>query len=308
MKKKYKILIFGISLGFAVLIWLYINLNLNFTVTMSLPLNIKLGEKQALSGEMPSKIGVTFKGKGWDLLGLWMSKNLSYNLDLTNIKRDIKLNSLQLINERVNIPGNVTVVNTDPDTIMISFDNLNEKYVKVKNNLDVRLKEGYEIIGSPKITPDSIKITGASSVISQINSVPTESIVIGNVNSQFKKEVSLIDVTNGKIKIIPPVVKIEYEIELFAEKEYDDIEIKVFNIPQDKEVILIPPRAKILVRSGVEKIAKFDLSNLKAGIDYTVIENDTTGYVIPNIEIPENFKMIKVEPEKFQYIIKKKLN
>jgi hypothetical protein len=44
------------------------------------------------------------------------------------------------------------------------------------------------------------------------------------------------------------------------------------------------------------------------GIEYKQIESDSTGFIIPRISIPEDVMMIKFQPEKFQYIIKKKNN
>ena len=93
MKKNF--LIYLSILFFALLLWLYLSLNLNYTINLSVPLEINLTKSQALASTVPSSIDVTIKGKGWDLFALLVFENLTYHLDLTGIKRDIRINTFQ---------------------------------------------------------------------------------------------------------------------------------------------------------------------------------------------------------------------
>ena len=56
----------------------------------------------------------------------------------------------------------------------------------------------------------------------------------------------------------------------------------------------------------MEQLSQINPSEIKVSIDYNVIENDTLGFVTPIIELPVNADLINFEPQKFQYIIKKK--
>ena len=180
--------------------------------------------------------------------------------------------------------------------------------VKVRNNINVIPKEGYSIIGNPLVSPDSVKITGASSVINKIKTLSTEYQKIDNANSYFTKEVKLIDTLSNVIRIDPKSVKISYKIELLAEKTFNDIEVVIYNIPADKEVLLIPPKIKLFVRGGVEQLSRINIPDIIAGIEYKQIENDELGYIIPKISLPNDAMLVQFEPDRFQYIIKKKNN
>lgn len=304
MKKNF--LIYFSILFFAVMLWLYLSLNLNYTINLSVPLEINLTKSQALASTVPSSIDVTIKGKGWDLVALLVSENLTYYLDLTGIKKDVRVNTFQAISERLNVPHDLIILNTYPDTISISFDKVSERRVQVKNNVNVILKDGYKIVGKPVITPEYVNITGAKSILSKIKFIPTESITFENINSDISKIVNLSDTLNNIIRIEPTKVRIEYKIELSADKNFEDITVTINNVPSDKDVLLIPPKLTLYLRGGVEQLSRINPSEIKVSIDYHVIENDTLGFVTPIIELPVNADLINFEPQKFQYIIKKK--
>ena len=304
MKKNF--LIYLSILFFALLLWLYLSLNLNYTINLSVPLEINLTKSQALASTVPSSIDVTIKGKGWDLVALLVSENLTYYLDLTGIKRDVRINTFQAISERLNVPHDLIILNTYPDTISISFDKVSERKVQVKNNVNVILKDGYKIVGKPIITPEYVNITGAKSILSKIKFIPTESVTFENINSDISKIVNLSDTLNNIIRIVPKKVKIEYKVELSADKKIEDITVTINNVPSDKDVLLIPPKLTLYLRGGVEQLSQINPSEIKVSIDYNVIENDTLGFVTPIIELPVNADLINFEPQKFQYIIKKK--
>ena len=304
MKKNF--LIYFSILFFAVMLWLYLSLNLNYTINLSVPLEINLTKSQALASTVPSSIDVTIKGKGWDLVALLVSENLTYYLDLTSIKKDVRVNTFQAISERLNVPHDIIILNTYPDTISISFDKVSERRVQIKNNVNIVLKDGYKIVGKPIITPEYVNITGAKSILSKIKFIPTESVTFENINSDISKIVNLRDTLNNIIRIEPTKVRIEYKVELSADKNFEDITVTINNVPSDKDVLLIPPKLTLYLRGGVEQLSRINPSEIKVYIDYDVIENDTLGFITPIIELPVSNDLINYEPQKFQYIIKKK--
>ncbi len=304
MRKQIFLIIYSVI--FAVFLWLSVSLNFLYNINIKIPLDVKLRDNQALADDLPGEIEVVLRGRGWDLLGMWFSKDLNYILDLSSVKRNLKLSIQQTIGEKINLPSDVTVVGAYPDTLNIDFDNISTKYVRVKNNVTISLKEGYEIVGSPKITPDSVKITGAASVLSKIKYISTEKKEYKSINSNLNVDISLSDSMSNLVKIEPRMVKIFYIIELAAEKKFEDLNIMIKNVPRDKEVLLIPPNLTLSLRGGVDLLTKISPSDFKISIDYDMIEKDTLGSVTPNIEIPENLTLINFTPQKFQYIIKRK--
>jgi len=288
-------------------LWFLVNLNLTYNYTIVVPLNIKSAKTQGVSNEIPSTVEVVLKGRGWGILQVIVAKDISYNLDLTAYKKESRIDLSQNTNENMNLPSDVYVQSVSPSFIDVSFDNIITKMVRVKNNTSVITKESYTIIGSAKITPDSVKITGASSVLSKIKFVQTESQVYKDVNSNITREVKIIDTLGSQVKIEPKVVTISYNVELSAEKTFEDIPVEITGVPVDKEVLIIPPKISLTLRGGVEELSKLNLNDISVKIEFSQIEKDEQGLVEPVIELANIFTLIKSEPQKFQYIIKKRI-
>lgn len=305
MQKNYLILLLSFVFGLA--LWMYINLNSSYSIDLIIPVEVQSSKSQALSEEIPNSIDVTVRGKGWDLISLLISKNLKYSLDISKLKKDTRIISEQFVNERLNLQPNVSVIKINPDTISISFDKVSGKTIPVKNNIVVNLKEGYSIIGNPVLTPDSVSIQGSSYLVNKIKSIQTESKYFNNVNSDIAGIIKLKDTLSNIVKIDPSQISFYYKVELSAEKSFDDISVNVINIPEDKEVLLIPPKVNLSVRGGVEQLSQISMSDIKVNVEFNLIESDTLGFIIPEVNIPEELNLLKIEPQKLQYIIKKKL-
>ncbi|MEO6696035.1 MAG: CdaR family protein [Ignavibacteria bacterium] len=305
MKKNLKILLF--SCLFALALWLYINLSLSYSMDLLIPLDIQSTKSQALSEEIPSAIDVTVKGKGWDLLNIMISKDLRYSIDISKMKKDSRIITEQFVNERLNLQTNVSVMKITPDTININFDKVSEKFVPVKNNIIVNLKDGYSIVGEPILTPDSLRIHGSSALINKIRFIPTETKIFNNINSNLSGVVNIKDTLGNITKVEPKQINYTYNIQLSAEKSFEEVEVQVTNVPEDKEVLLIPPKVNLYLRGGVDQLSQITLSDLNVNVEFAEIESDTLGYIIPEVDIPNATSLLKVEPQKLQYIIKKKL-
>lgn len=304
MKKNF-LLIF-VSFLFAVLLWLYINLSLTYTINKVAKLDFKINKNQAIASELPDSVELMLRGKGWDLFLLYLKGKSDFSIDLTGYRRDAKLNLLQNLQDNGELPSSVSILNVNPQFIDLVFDNVTSRKVPVRNNVRVIPKDGYIVVGSPQIQPDSVKITGALSIINKIRTLGTESLKIENVSSDFSREVKIIDTSNKNIKVEPGQVTVSYKIELAAEKSFDNVTVNVQNIPNDREVLLIPPKIKIFIRGGVETLSKITIESISANINYREIEEDKLGYVIPEIKLPSEVTLVKIDPEKLQYIIKRK--
>lgn len=305
MKSKLPAII--IALIFASALWAYVSLSSSYSLDLSVPVEVKTTKSQALSDELPSSIEMTVKGKGWDLLSMILSRDLRYTLDLTKVKRDSRVSTRQLISESMNLKQDLSLVTLNPDTISISFDRVLEKRVPVRSDIRINLREGYSIIGKPKLTPDSVTITGSANLVSRIRSVSTESKVFENVNSSVSGTIALKDTFPSSVKADVRSVDFRYNIQLSAEKSIEEVIVSINDVPDDKEVLLIPPKITVSIRGGVDQLARISPSDITAGVEFPDIESDTLGFVVPEINIPEETSLLSFEPQKLQYIIKKKL-
>lgn len=291
---------------FSLILWFYINMNLSYTYEISVPLNLKSAKTQGVSNDIPENVDITLRGKGWGILKLLAAKNLSVNIDISSYKNDAKIDLAQNLPDLLNLPPELSVIGINPSYIDVSFDNIVTRMVKVKNNTGITLMDGYTMIGGPRLNPDSVSVTGANSFVSKLKFVNTETVIFRDINAGITKQVRLLDSLGNNLKIDPKVITVSYRVELSAEKTFEDINVEIYGVPQDKEVLIIPPKISISLRGGVEVLSKLNPADIKVGVNFKTIENDEQGYIEPSIELSDELSVIKSEPQRFQYIIKKK--
>ncbi len=288
------------------ILWIYLNLSYSYSIEVNVPVQVDYSKSQAVSDQLPAELEVTVRGKGWDLMSILMFKQPVYKLDLSKFKQESKIITSQSISDRLDLPSGVSVVKISPEEIDINLDKYSEKYVRIKSNLVVRTKENYKLIGTPVFSPDSIKIIGANSVLNRIKFIPTESKNLDDVNSNMSGLINLKDTLGNLIKFEPKSIRYSFNVELAADRSFDDIEISINNIPENKEVLLIPPKANLSLKGGVEQLSKINPSEIKMFIDFSKLEEDTLGYFVPEIQLPIEANIVNITPPKFQYIIKMK--
>ncbi len=273
---------------------------------MNVPLELTYSKSEAVADQLPSDLDVTVSGRGWDLLNILMFKKLHYKLDLSKFKQETKIITNQLIQDRLNLPSNITLTKIEPEEIDINLDKYSEKFVKIRSNLVVKTKDNYKLVGTIKLSPDSVKIIGANSVLNKIKFVPTEVKFVEDVNSNMSGLINIKDTLGNLIRIEPKSIKYSFNVELAADKNFEGIDIAINNVPENKEVLLIPPKAEISLKGGVEQLSKINPAEIKLFIDFKKLEDDTLGYFVPEIQLPVEANVINITPQKFQYIIKMK--
>lgn len=288
------------------MLWIYLNLSYSYSIEVSVPVELTYSKSEAVADQLPSALTATVNGRGWDLLNILLFKKLQYKLDLSKFKNESKIVTNQSIQDRLNLSSNITITKIEPEEIDINLDRYSEKFVRLRSNLIIKTKDNYKLVGTIKLSPDSVKIIGANSVINKIKFVPTEVKIIEDVNSNMSGLVNIKDTLGNLIRIEPRSVKYSFNVELAADKNFEGIDIAVNNIPENKEVLLIPPKAEISLKGGVEQLSKINPSEIKLYIDFKKLEDDTLGYFVPEIQLPVEANVVNITPQKFQYIIKMK--
>lgn len=305
MNIKYHIL--GASLLISFILWLSLSLNLTYEIEKKVPIKINVDKPYAISNYIPLNLDVKLKGKGWTLLKLYTSINLDFNYDINASPNDqLLILTKQHLNEYEALGENLSITYIKPESLYVKIGRYEEKYIKLTPKVIVECKDGYQTVAKPILEPDSIKIGGALSIISSLNSIPTQLVSYRGVNSSITDYVKLKDSLSNIIWKSQDEVLLKIPVELTAEKNIQDVEVRISNLPQDRDVLLIPQYANLHLRGGVNQLAGIDKSKLSAEIDFKDLLSDTTGAVTPKFVMPEGVTLLLANPDKIQYIIKKK--
>lgn len=296
------------SILFAVLAWVSVNLRDEYTITKHFPVVLEnLKDGKALKYPIPKIVNVRFRGNGWSLAGLYLSPQITYSIDLSTVgSEDFIIMGRDLL-EHVRLPVALQPLDVKPDSIVLALDNYSEKRVPITANIPTAFKDGYGQVGKSTIVPDSVMIGGASNLIEHINSWPTIFSKFDDLHSSLSIEIPLEEPSSHSVNLFTHLIRYQLNVQPFAEKVFTGIPLTAISTPPNREVIFIPPRIDIIVRGGIERLAKLTNEDFKASVSYQNLIQDSSEIIVPTLTVPAEIKIMNKNPERFSYIIRKKL-
>jgi YbbR domain-containing protein len=301
---KYHIL--AASFLLSILLWISLNLNQSYEIQRTIPVKLNIEKPYASANTVPQTLEVRFKGTGWNLLRLYTSMSPEFVYDVNTSRNESVIFTRQYLADNLGFGQLFTISNIKPESLYVRLGKYEEKYVKIQPRVYVVCSEGYQVVGNPVITPDSIKIGGSSEILKNLNYIYSRDVIFKNVNSNINQSIRLTDSLANITWRPVEEVNINIKIELTAEKEFSNVTLRVANIPFDKDVLLIPQTVGLQVKGGVIQLSELDINKINGFIEYSELIADTTGSVSPKFSLPEGMTIISVKPERIQYVIKRK--
>lgn len=303
--KKYHIIL--LSIIFALLLWFLINMNYEYSTSSEIRINILNLNNIALKTPLPESFKIKIKGRGWDLLAFHLTKNIEFNLDLAQAKSGAWHIDKKNIIEGISLPHNLSIIDASIDSIHIYTDKLDSVKLPIKLEADIKFKDGYASIGEIELRPDSIIIKGAKSILDTLKEWRTKTMLIKDVSEKIKINVPLADMPKYVLETDIKEVELSLVVEPIADKTLSGVNISINSLPINREIILIPPKIDLIIRGSINRLSEISTEQINVYVEYTDIIDDTTGYIQPRFSIPDGLKIVKHNPEKFQYIIRKRL-
>lgn len=304
--KRYHIVI--ASVVFAVATWISVNLRSDYTVVRQIPVvveNVRAGK--ALKYPVPKSITVHFRGTGWALSGLYLSSDVKYFIDGSSIGSDNFTVTGRDLLEHIKLPVSLQVVEVKPETLILALEDYKEKRVPVLPHIAADYREGYGQVGATRVTPESVTIGGTKRIVESVTEWPTSFRKFDNLRSPVDIELPLEEPSNYSITLFRESVRLQINVQPFAEKAFPGIRITASGVPPGREVIFIPSRMDLIVRGGIEQLSRVASTDFQATVDYQNLLEDSVGTVNPGIIAPPDVKVISRKPARFQFIIRKRL-
>lgn len=307
MKKKRLHIILATVL-FAILLWISVNLGHQYQVSITSPLTVaNIPAERAISTPVPRSLQLRFRGDGWRLAALMLGGDLNYVLDVRALPAHQRVLTLNDVAEQLNIPVGVQVIDMKPESLFVSLETYVQRGVPVILHKTFSFREGYGMVGAPLVTPESVVVGGALSVVESIRGWRTAGGVVENLKGPLDVEVPLADASTYLITVSPRSVRVRVNVQPVAEKVLPGIAVEALSIPPYREVIFIPPKIEVVVRGGIEQLSGLAAQDIRASVEYDTLLADTTGFVQPVVIPPDGLQLVSRRPERLQYVIRKSL-
>jgi hypothetical protein len=275
---------------------------------------INYPENKVLVGEVPDKLRLTVRTKGFSVI------RSKLNLDLVPLRFNVNsfsLNSMgvdtfyvitETIKDVLSVElKDMTILDISPDTLFFNFTTIAVKKVAILPVLSLHdkfFRQQFMLNGKIELVPDSIIISGPRSYVDSINHVLTESINYTNLSdtaiNEFKlKAVDLITFSQQKIMVTIPVDR-------FTEVE-DRLTVIPVNVPDSLNMIAIPGQISVTYRICLSNYNRVINNPLIPRIDYNAIrERDLSRLNVFFIDTPAFISNIRFNPRVTEFLITRK--
>ncbi len=297
-QNKEKITAFSIAFFIALCLWFIVNLSRDFNITIQVPVLLtNLSEDVTLSSDVPETASVSLTGEGWKLISVYSNPpRVLVNAEVNDV------NLAEQVRNQIGVFSDLNVVRVEPSRIMIETERKETKRVPIRNLVNITIRDQFGLLREPQIIPDSVTITGAESMIRELEEWYTEERDLREISGNVQREIRVAQATG--ISVEPQNVMLNLEVSEFTEAEIR-VPIRTRNLPVDSAVSYNP--STITVRFDVPIHQYTEVQGTRpfaAYVDYSVIEEDDSGRVTPDIDILETDYILRLrsfQPQRVSY-------
>jgi len=298
-----KLNIFLASIIFSIVLWGSISLSdfyyTNIDVKLSL---VNFPNGYTTGSALPQKVKLRVKGQGWRLVSLNVGPEAEFIVSVSNDSGSQVISLYDYLESNRWLLSDVDIISIQPDSLRFYVERIISKKLSVKPDLDLEFKPGYDLASDIILIPDSVMVFGPASFLKPMKEIKTEFKPLGLLDSRTETEVGL-PLING-FSFDANLIEVILDIQKIVDKQFENIPVDVLDIPQGKEVVLLPNKIALNIRGGIEILGKLNEKQFRAYLYYQELVEDTTGSVTPELELPKNVTLQYLKPERLRYIIR----
>jgi len=298
-----KLNIFIASVIFAVILWGSISLSDIFYTNVDVKLTLtNFPQGYTTGSQLPEIIQLRVKGQGWRLVSINVGPETEFKV---SVGGDSGIHDLNLYNHLESnrwLLSDVEIINILPDSIRFFVERIISKKLPVISGLELEYKPGYGLASDIVFKPDSVVVSGPFSILKKMGEIKTTDKTLSPLDSRTETEVNLPSM-NG-FNYSANLIEVILDVQRIVDKQFENIIVDVIDIPSRKEVVLLPNKIGFNVRGGIEILGKLKPEQFRAFIRYQSLVQDTTGSVIPFLELPKNVTLQFVKPDRLRYVIR----
>ncbi|HEY6171406.1 MAG TPA: hypothetical protein VIX80_04010, partial [Candidatus Kapabacteria bacterium] len=102
------------------------------------------------------------------------------------------------------------------------------------------------------------------------------------------------------------VISVKIDVQALGERQFADIPIIIEALPPDREMTLIPSSVSVMIRGGVDELAKLDPTKIRASVIYDMASFDTLTSAKPSFILPKGIEFLNADPQSVKFVIRKK--
>lgn len=291
---------------------------LKFSEEKEEELNVKVEffnfpKDQILVNELVQSFPVKIKAQGFELIsqGLGFSKP-TVKIDLSKV-RVLKKGD---VNQYVWLPKHngqdvirafnleINSIEYPVDTVKVRFSPRVVKELVTKFNYSIEKLTDHYIVGKALESPSSVKVSGAKSILKNIDTIYSELVKFDRLESDLNADYSLLKV-KGMDSIFTDSIEVYMGVESIEPFSFE-VPIEVRNVPDSLRLKLFPNEVEIHFSCGTKEYVNYNPQSFQPYIDYNDINPSFNKMSIKLDNPPKGIRDIRVEPFNVEYLLRSK--
>ena len=293
------------SLALAFVLWFAFSMRKTYTVFVAMPIEVqRLPDGQALRSQPPQAARVQVQGVGWELLPFGRTPP-----PLQLQAQGNEVNLFAAATESKQIPAGLSVIGVNPSQLTLDLEERITRSLPVRLRGEVGTAALYETIGVPVLSPDTIEVAGARSVLAGLDVWHTQRIEVEGADATFAASVPLSDTLAGLVTKSAEAVSVKIEVGQFTETTRT-LEVRVEGAPAGVVAVrTIPSRVTATFRVPADP-EQFDRAlatdDFYAFVPFEEVERDTSGtvLVVPHLPAGLAVRDVRITPQRLRYLIR----
>ena len=285
------------AVGVALLLWLHVVTEKTYTYTF--PASLKpthLAESLVIATELPEQLQVKIRGKGKRLLWLLFS-DIKITLDLQDAIQSKARFRLKISDVVIPRDLDVTVLEImEPDYVDVNIERLAAKRIPIWPQLEVTPADGYVVVGSMEVTPDSATLSGPRSFVAHVETLFTTPAEVERARRPVQRELMLQTPQGTNVTVAPMKVVTEVDVQKLKRRVISDIPVDLLHVPSGKEIALDSPTVTLTVEGGAQLVASLTHDDFRISVDCRQAGPENTAELIPAIQTPPNVTWVDARP------------
>ncbi len=282
----------------AVVLWFTLSIGETYTIFVEMDtLVTNVPPDTALAMLPPSSVQVQVRGAGTALFGL--------RFDPPRLPIDAAEDVVN-VSTQVNLPQGVSAVSFIPQSFTLYKEQLITRKIPIRSRAVIEPAASYDFFSPPVLTPDSIEISGARSVVEALEAWPTVPFRRTGLEDTLTVVVALVDTLAGLVTASHAETTLSTRAHQFSE-DSRVLRVEVTEQPTTQRgVELDPPSVTVKYIVPVSQYqAAQRAPDFFATVSYDVIRTDATGRVQPEIHYPTQLMIrpVSIEPSTLRYFI-----
>ena len=200
--------------------------------------------------------------------------------------------------------GSITINSIFPNTVNFKYTQLSNKRLAVVLQKSLDLSAGFGIAEPLRFTPDSIDVTGASTVLDTLKGVYLNTKQKSKINKSFTDIFELINPLKNQLKFSESTVTLNAVIDRFSETSLK-VPIRLINVPDSIALKLFPADVEVVFSASLSRIKTIDLNDFVISSDFNTLKKEDLKINLQLLQAPDLLQNIRWNPKEVEYLIRK---